>query len=49
MMSVALPALCALVGLLVYGLTAHKQIGAIMFGCGLVVVVYLTAGHTVHF
>ncbi len=45
MITIALPALIALVGLLVYALSAHKQIGVVTFGCGLLVVAYLLAQH----
>ncbi len=49
MITIAIPALVALVGLLVYALSAHKQVGLIAFACGLLVCVYLVAGHVTHF
>ncbi len=49
MITIAVPALIALVGLLVYALSTHKQIGLVMFGCGLLVAVYLVAGHVTRF
>lgn len=45
MITIAIPALVALIGLLVYALTAHKTLGLIAFACGLLVTVYLLAGH----
>ena len=39
--TIAVPALVALVGLLIYALTAHKQVGLVVMGCGLLVAVYL--------
>ncbi len=42
-----IPALVALIGLLVYALTTHKTAGLVVMGCGLVVVVYVLAGHVV--
>ncbi|GAC1529102.1 MAG: hypothetical protein NVS2B6_17190 [Thermoleophilaceae bacterium] len=42
-----LPALVALVGLLIYALTSHKQLGLVVLGCGLVVVMYVLSGHVV--
>ena len=45
MITIAVPALVALVGLLIYALTAHKQVGLVVMGCGLLVAVYLVAGH----
>lgn len=49
MITIAVPALVALVGLLTYALTAHKQIGIVTFACGLLVTVYLVAGHVTRF
>ena len=43
--TIAVPALVALVGLLIYALTAHKQVGLVVMGCGLLVAVYIVAGH----
>lgn len=47
MMIFTVPAIAVVVGLLVYGLSSHKQLGLIVFGCGLLVLVYLLAGHVV--
>ncbi len=42
-----LPLAVLIGGLLVYGLTSHKTLGLIAFGCGLLVCVYMVAGHVV--
>jgi hypothetical protein len=41
---IAIPALFALAGLLIYALTAHKHLGLVVMGCGLLVAVYLLSG-----
>ena len=42
-----IPALVALLGLLIYALTSHKIAGLVVMGCGLVVVMYVLSGHVV--
>ena len=44
MITIAVPALVALVGLLIYALTPHRSIGLVVLGCGLLVAVYMVAG-----
>jgi hypothetical protein len=44
MIVIAIPALVALAGLLIYALTAHKQVGLVVLACGLLVAVYLVSG-----
>lgn len=42
------PFLCALIGLLIYGLApSHKWLGLVTFGCGLLVAMFVLATHAV--
>jgi len=45
-----LPVLAIIIGLLIYGLTTHKTMGLIIFGCGLLVALWMVgAQHTIKF
>lgn len=48
MITIAIPALVAVFGLLVYALSVHKSVGLVVMGCGLLVAVYMVAGHVAH-